>query len=54
LRDLLPLFRVEKFKKDEDIVRYGEKGDKFFIILSGEIDILIPNPLVEEWRTKRL
>ena len=31
---------------------YGEKGDEFFIIIQGVVNVLIPNKEIENWGVK--
>ena len=36
-------------KKDEDIIKYGQTNDSFFIILEGSVEVHTPNPSIEKW-----
>ena len=38
---------------EEEIIEFGTKGDKFYIILKGSVDVLIPNPKMQGWRHLR-
>lgn len=40
LKKVLTLFRVKDLKKSEIILRKGESGGHFFIVVSGQVDIL--------------
>lgn len=53
LFELVPLFQVQSAEAGEEVVRYGEKGDKFFIILQGSVEVFIPNPTIKSWRLQR-
>lgn len=39
---------MRSFKKDEVLFKFGDDGDYFYIILSGQIDLYLPNPLVKK------
>ena len=41
---IIQILNYEKFKKDEYIINYGEIGDKFYIILSGSVNVYKPSP----------
>jgi len=51
--ELARLFTVRIGKPGEDIISYGDKGEEFFIILKGEVDVLIPNRKIKGWRYAR-
>lgn len=42
LNDISKAILLEEYKKDSMIFDFGDFGDKFFIILKGEVSILIP------------
>ena len=31
------------------VVKYGDYGDKFYIILKGELTVQVPNPKIKDW-----
>lgn len=33
---------LERFAADEFVFEYGSKGEQFFLILEGEVEIMIP------------
>jgi CRP-like cAMP-binding protein len=37
----------------ENCIDYGEKGDRFFIIISGIVSVVIPNPLIKNRALQR-
>ena len=41
---IIQILNYECFQKDEPIINYGEIGDKFYIILSGNINVYKPSP----------
>ena len=42
-----------EIKKDENIIEYGDEGDLFYIILSGEVKVEVPNPNIKDWSWAR-
>jgi CRP/FNR family transcriptional regulator, cyclic AMP receptor protein len=40
LNEIASYFKTADFKKDDIILRKGARGDKFFVILSGKVDIV--------------
>jgi len=34
--------KFEFFEEGENVINYGDRGDKFFILIKGEVSILIP------------
>ena len=41
---IIQVLTYECFNKDEYIINYGEIGDKFFILLSGTVNVYKPSP----------
>ena len=35
--------------KDDEIIKYGDTNEIFFIILEGSVGIQAPNPSIEKW-----
>jgi CRP-like cAMP-binding protein len=44
LSKILMQLQVKTFKTNQVIFNYGEEGDFFYIIISGLIDLYLPNP----------
>lgn len=44
--NLIKSFETKKYKKGETVFKQGEMGDKFFVIASGEVNIVINNAVV--------
>ncbi|MDA3896912.1 MAG: DUF4388 domain-containing protein [Desulfobacteraceae bacterium] len=40
VKEIVSFFKIQNFKKGQIIVRKGDRGDKLFVILSGEVDII--------------
>ena len=50
LKDIAMGFCFQRSQPDEEIIRYGEYGDKFYIILQGKVSVEIPNPAIRSWK----
>ena len=46
-------FKFEKRAPGETVIKYGETGKTFFIILKGRLDIFIPKDYVEELKDQQ-
>ncbi len=44
LPEIVQCLTYQTFKPGENVFEYGNQGDKFYMILSGEVSVLIPNP----------
>ncbi|MEE4247646.1 MAG: hypothetical protein V2I33_19755 [Kangiellaceae bacterium] len=40
---MLKVMGCRHYSAKDDIVRYGDRGDSFFVILRGSVDVKIPN-----------
>ena len=48
-RDLSHSLEFIDVPKNQYIINFGEQGDKFYIILKGEVSVLVPNPLIKDF-----
>jgi hypothetical protein len=39
--------------KNEQVFKYGEKGEKFYIVVKGLLSVEIPNPSIKKWKAER-
>ena len=53
MEELARVFTVKVGKPGDEIVSYGSKGNEFYIILKGTVDVLVPNTKIENWRQSR-
>ena len=53
LNQLVRSFQIEVCEPKEEVIKYGSKGDKFYIILKGSVDVLIPNQKIVGWKQHR-
>ena len=44
LSKIIMQFQIKTFLKDDVLFSYGEEGDYFYIVLSGLVDLYLPNP----------
>lgn len=44
LQEVTNVLKFEKFSPGEIIMNFGEKGDKFYVIVQGLALVRIPNP----------
>ena len=42
----------ESMTANENVCKYGEPGDKFYIIIKGLCGMQIPNPKIKDWRSQ--
>jgi len=40
VKEIVSFFKIQNFKKGQIILRKGDRGDKLFVIISGEVDII--------------
>lgn len=53
MQELVYAFRLETMDVDDDVMHCGDRGYTFYIILKGQVKVLIPNPLIKNWKQKR-
>ena len=53
LEELVSAFRFEKFEAGEQIMEYGEPGEKFYVMIKGIVSVSVPNSEIRNWRMKR-
>jgi hypothetical protein len=46
IKEISRTILYQKYNKNRLVVRYGEKGTKFFLILKGEVQIVLPNKII--------
>jgi len=51
--ELVPFLKIHPGEEGQEMVTYGEKGDRFFIILKGSVSVLVPNSKISGWRMQR-
>ncbi len=50
-REFLLAFEVNNYKADEVIFHKGDKGDKFYVVISGEVDIVLDGKCITTYGT---
>jgi len=55
LRQLAPLFpHAEAYQADQVVFKQGDRGDKSFVIVSGEVEVLVPDALGNDMVVSKL
>ena len=49
-QDIVNVLQFEEANQFEDVVTYGEVGEKFYIIIKGSCSVNIPNPAIKDWK----
>ena len=44
--------KFKEYNAGTDVIEYGEEGNEFFILLSGRVKVMIPNPKMKSWKKK--
>ena len=52
LHEITNVIKFEKFEPGQVIMNFGERGDKFYVIVQGLALVRIPNPQIKSWRQK--
>jgi hypothetical protein len=50
LPDLVNIMKFESISQFKNVMKFGEIGDKFYIIVKGLVSIKIPNPSIKDWK----
>lgn len=43
-------FKLEKFEKGSTIIKHGDPGRIFYILIKGKVDIYIPSEIIVEYK----
>ena len=46
-------FKFDVCEGGEDVFKYGDVGDLFYIIVKGSVGVMIPNPKIHNWKRER-
>ena len=53
MRELASCLHLESISAMDKVINYGEKGDKFYIIIRGVVSVQIPNMSIKSWMHHR-
>ena len=53
LKEFVGVFKIEEGRPGDEIIKYGTQGEKFYIILIGQVEVMVPNPNIIGWRHQR-
>ena len=48
LQKIIVHFKIENYQKGDRIFKHGDDGDYFYIVMSGQVDLYLPNPDVKK------
>jgi len=51
--ELCQVFCFDKIDAGDNVFKWGDAGDKFYIIIKGLCSVQIPNPKIKDWRSQR-
>ena len=46
------IMQFEEYKPNDYVFKYGDDGDKFYLVIKGKVTVHIPNPKVKAWEHK--
>lgn len=52
MQKLIYNIQVRHFKKDEELFHTDDKGDCFYILLTGAVDLYLPNPALKPYESE--
>jgi CRP-like cAMP-binding protein len=50
-REACKYFRVQVFQRGDCVIRFGETGDEFFIVLKGKLGVYVPSKVIKSKNT---
>lgn len=50
IKEVSQVFAFQNTKAGRTVIRFGEYGEHFFIILAGQVSVSIPNPIIRDWK----
>lgn len=50
IKEISQVFIFQSNKPGDEIIKYGDFGDHFFIIIQGKVSVKIPNPTIKGWK----
>jgi len=52
--ELCTAFKFEHFDSHSNVFKWGDQGEKFYIIIKGQVSVQVPNPKIKNWRMQRM
>ena len=49
-KELVSNFKFEEIDAGEDVITFDEPGENFYIMIQGQVSVLVPNPAISQWR----
>ena len=50
IEEVSKVFGYQINKPGEEVIRYGEYGDQFYIIMSGKVNVKVRNPIISDFK----
>ena len=49
IRELAACFKFEEVNEGQDVIKYGDVGENFYLILQGIVSVQIKNEAITNW-----
>lgn len=53
LCEIVQSFYFEQYEPGQEIMRHGQEGNNFYVIIKGIVSVSIPNQKIKNWKIRR-